>query len=208
MLASPAQARTGCDAPINAFIAQECRINGFFPKADIENVVIGAPYEPGFQGSIGSDLSLGGSGDPGPGSSGVAGATPTGEPVPKPLTPDCQKGEFIQDISLLEWSDGSLKISITPVESVRRGGAIANIANMGAVTAGADLGLKSCVAELGGLDTSEFVSIYQQLECHVQFEAGFLLVSAGPTWDLESWRVPLERADRTGYATSECLNTR
>lgn len=139
---------------------------------------------------------------------GVGDRTPLGVPALKSLTPECVRGNYVHDITVSEWPNGSLKISITPMDSVKNGGALANLGNAGEVTAGVDAGLKSCVAELGGLDATESLSIYQQLECHVQLEPGFLLANSGPTWDLESWRVPLSTADRTGYLTSECLNTR
>jgi hypothetical protein len=113
------------------------------------------------------------------------------------------RDDFVSSIATDHLAHGRFAVHLTPTDKARTRGPRDYTSGSGAVTADLWHAVQGCVPDARG---SAGESIHQQLECHVWF--GSAAAATGPTYDLESWRRPLEHPGFASYLRTRCLNAR
>ena len=119
----------------------------------------------------------------------------------------CGGNEYVKNIKVEQVAGPDFKIVLEPTTSARLKG-LSQVARREA-TVSMWHQIQSCVPGLyGGLADS----IWQQLDCHEMFAVEKIGVGGaykdvtGPTYDLESWRLPLANPNPASYIATHCLN--
>ncbi len=115
----------------------------------------------------------------------------------------CGAGIYVKGITVEHVAGPDFKIVLEPTT----GGRLASAGDLRGSTVEMWHAIQSCVP---GLYHGLADSIWQQLECH---QMGALApdgrggYATGPTYDLETWRIPLGQPSYDAYVRTRCLNT-
>ncbi|OZD68186.1 DUF2599 domain-containing protein [Rhodococcus sp. 06-1460-1B] len=129
---------------------------------------------------------------------GVGAVSPPLAAAEIPEVQNCGANTYVKsiDVKPKEGTDSNFYIVVTPTDSARKNG----LAQNRNTTVSMWHQIQSCVPGLYG-DLAD--SIWQQLECHQHYAVDKW---TGSTYDLETWRYPLNDANYVTYANSRCLN--
>jgi hypothetical protein len=152
--------------------------------------------------------------DVNPNAAGGPSSTTSSPPsAPAPATPpppsaherDCGYSDGnVRSIVTTYQADGTFNVHVSPTELARAVGTGERIVGREYVVYQMWHAVQHCVPGLYGHLAD---SIYQQLQCHVWLGIDSASrVGTGPTYDLESWHLPLVDPGLKTYAASHCLN--
>ncbi|CAO5186047.1 exported hypothetical protein [Frankia sp. AiPs1] len=132
-----------------------------------------------------------------PTSSAGTGGQPAGGATP----PYCGAGRDVEEIVVEQWSTGVFRISLRPSADSRK-------APRDATTRTLWSAIQGCVGDLGGARRAD--SLHEQLACHqalAQVRSRGGGYATGDTYDLESWRPPMDPNTFATWITTRCGNT-
>jgi hypothetical protein len=110
----------------------------------------------------------------------------------------CGEGRYIKNITVEQHEGPDFKIIVTPTRTARDAILLGQLDQS---TIEMWHAIQGCVP---GLYHGLADSIWQQLKCHQM--GGPLDIATGPTYDLESWHVPLAEPGLSEFYDSHCLN--